>query len=292
MVDDDRLLDALGRALVPPEEPPPGRLNAFLRSIGRERLPSRVAPPRLGWLAAGASVVAAMAVVLVLALPAVLSPQGSSPANVAASTREAVARLRTALAGGDPIAVAEADANLLRVAGRLPVREAEQVRSEAVAAHTEAIVFLRDNPAPPGSDPRPREGETHVAAPAAPRPTTARVDAPTAVAASPPTTQPEVVPTPPQATRRVEIGAVTADLDGNLRIQFTASGFTPDPSRAPGTYAVRFSFDDGLSPTVWGGSSPWVFPVGDGLLHRQVCAEVVDHTGAAEPSSRSCRPIA
>lgn len=292
MVDDDRLLDALGRALVPPEEPPPGRLSAFLHSIGRERLASGVTPPRLGWLAAGASVVAAMAVVVVLALPGFLSPQGSSPANVAASTREAVARLRTALAGGDPIAVAEADANLLRVAGRLPAREAEQVRSEAVAAHTEAIVFLRDNPAPPGSDARPSDGETSVAAPAVPGPATAGVDAPAPVAASPPTTQPEVASTPPEAARRVEIGAVTADLDGNLRVEFTASGFTPDPSRAPGTYAVRFSFDDGRSPTVWAGSSPWVFPVGDGLLYRQVCAEVVDHTGAAVPSSRSCRPIA
>jgi hypothetical protein len=153
-------------------------------------------------------------------------------------------------------------------------------------------VFLRDNPAPPGSDPGPRGGGTYVAAPAAPRPTTAGVDAQAAVTPSPPTTQPEVVPTPPQAARRVEIGAVTADLEGNLLVEFTASGFTPDPSRAPGTYAVRFSFDDGQSPTVWGGSSPWVFPVGDGLVHRQVCAEVVDHTGAAEPSSRSCRAIA
>lgn len=293
MVDDDRILDALGRALVPPAEPPPGRITAFLAGIGRQRSQSRATPPNLGWLAAGASVVAALAVLLLLALPTVLSPRASTPAESASSTRAAVARLRTALAGGDPIAVAEADADLLRIAGRLPVREAEQVRSDAVSAHTDAVVFLRDNRVPIEFMPRPADAGTSVAAPApGPRQTPAADGAAAPAVTSPPTTQPVVVPTTlAPVDRRVGIDAVTAELDGSFRVDFSTTGFAPDPSRAPGTYAVRFSFDAGQSPSIWGGSSPWVFPLGDGLRYRQVCAEVVDHTGAADPSSGDCHLI-
>lgn len=290
--DDNRVLDALGRALVRPEQPPPRRLSAFLGGIGLERRQSRATPPKLGWLGAGISVVAAMTVLLLLALPTVLSPRESTPSEVASSTRAAVARLRTALVGGDPIAVAEADANLLRIAGKLPVRDAQQARSEAVSAHTEAVLFLRDNPAPIEFVPRPPDGGASVAAPAAPRPSTTLAGRGAATVASPPTTQLVPVPTTlPPAGRRVEIRGVTAELDGSFRVDFTAVGFTPDASGAPGTYAVRFSFDGGQSPTIWTGSSPWAFPLGDGLLYREVCAEVVDQTGTAVPSSGNCRPI-
>ena len=280
MDDDDRLLDALGRALVPPAEPPSGRLSAFLAGIGGERRQCRVPPPKLGWLAAGISVVAAMTVLLVLALPTVVSPKGSSQAEAA------VARLRTALAGGDPIAVAEADAALLRVASRLADREAEQVRGEALSAHTRAVVFLRDNPSPIELAPRPVEGATAAAAPGpAPGP------APTVAAGPEPGITPTTTAILTPVGRRVDIVAVTADLDGSFRVDFTTTGFMPAPGRAPGTYAVRFSFDDGRAPSTWTSSSPWVFPLNDGLLYRRVCAEVVDHNGVAVPSSGNCRPI-
>lgn len=280
MDDDDRILDALGRALVPPAHPPPGRLHGFLAGVDRPRPQARPTPPKLGWLAAGASVVAAVAVLLVLALPSVLSPGEGASTEAASSTRDAVTRLRTALAGGDPIAVAEADADLLRIAGGLPDRE-------AVSAHTRAVAFLRDNPAPVEFVPGPDDGRTSVAAPAPqprPAPAPGSPPAPGASSTTAPTAAVRVGPS-------VDIVAVTAELDGSFRVDFATRGFTPDPSRAPGTYAVRFSFDGGDKPAIWTGSSPWVFPLGDGLLYRQVCAEVVDHTAAAVPSTRNCRPI-
>ncbi|HEX2272268.1 MAG TPA: hypothetical protein VHG90_00150 [Acidimicrobiales bacterium] len=334
MADDDRLLELLGRALAPPPvEPPPERVAAFRALIAQGRpeeasepeeaaspdaaeprhgelrpLPPivdrRPAPPsvpelargrarRVGWLAAGASVAAAAVVIAVLAVPSLFADRSQPGASVE-TARAAVARLRTALATGDPIAVAEADAELVRVAGRLPRDEQVQVHTEAVSAHVEAIEFLRETRGPAAPPTGPAGGQ--VAAPgtrAAPAPQQAPPTsaAPAAGSASrPPPPAPPVATTAPPA-RSVTIIVVSPQLDGSFEVEFGTAGFTPEPGRKPGTYAIRFSFDDGQSPTVWTKSDPWRFPREHAVTYRQVCARVVDWNGVEDPASGGCRNI-
>ena len=354
MVDDDRLLELLGRALRPPPvEPPAERLAAFHALLERGRVPeadlpnaageaddvgfappvdppvysvdvqsppppaagrppsppadvvslppsvSRVPEPagrvprRVGWIAAGATVAAAAVVVALLAVPDLMT-RSSNPEASVSTARAAVARLRTALATGDPIAVAEADADLLRVAGRLPRDDRAKVRTDAVAAHVDAIEFMRENPraaSPAGSG-------SEVAAPGPASGPGPQQGAPTTVAGeavgpSRPTatTMPPVPTTAAPVARSVTIVVVSPELDGSFEVVFGTAGFTPDPSRRPGTYAVQFSFDDGQSPVIWTSASPWRFPGELAVTYRRVCARVVDARGVEDPKSGGCRNI-
>ena len=328
MADDDRLLEVLGRVLAPPqEEPPPERLAAFMALRDRGRpfagvatpntptevdgpAPARAEPPltplselpelahrqarRVGWVAAGASVAAAAVVVAFLAVPNLIGGR-STPEATVSTTLEAVQRLRTALASRDPVAVAEADANLLRVARRLPGEDQRKVRADAVSAHVDAIEFLRENPSHVSPSGRAR-GE--VAAGGAPNGSRGAATATTVIPAAPPTKSSALttVPAPLTTTvvpvaRVVTIIAVVPQFDGSFSVEFGTAGFTPDASRRPGTHAVQFSFDDGRAPTIWAGPSPWQFSLEDALAYRQVCARVVDHTGVGDPASGNCRPI-
>ncbi|MDQ6798819.1 MAG: hypothetical protein M3011_12530, partial [Actinomycetota bacterium] len=149
MADDDRLLELLGRALAPePAQPSPDRVTAvrLLAEQGSGALTRRQGPAsrpavrhgsrlgRRGWLAAGVSIAAAAVVIAMVALP-----------NLISSGHEgvpAVARLRVALMSGNAVAVARADANLLRHSDTI----AGPDRNDAVAAHVEAIQFLRAHP--------------------------------------------------------------------------------------------------------------------------------------------------
>jgi len=228
-------------------------------------------------------VAAAAVVIAMLALPALISSdQDGGPA---------VARLRVALLSGNAVAVARADANLLREADTIDGPD----RNDAVAAHVEAIQFLRDHPSAdaaaelPGPAPvAPRRDSTTVPTTLAPTgdPVSGADTPPPASAptVSVPTT---VAPGPPG----VAILGVIARLDGTFDVDFAVSGFTPDASGAPGTHSVRFSFDDGQSPTTWDGPSPWTFPVAAGLNYRQVCAHVADAAGVEDLSTGGCRDI-
>jgi hypothetical protein len=102
-----------------------------------------------------------------------------------------------------------------------------------------------------------------------------------------PTTTLDTVPVTPT----VKISGINPRLDGNFEVNFTVVGFTPDPSGAPGTYTVRFSYDHGAAATTYTGDSPWVLPLVKAIVHRQVCADVVDATGAVVPGSGTCTNI-
>jgi hypothetical protein len=244
-------------------------------------------------VAAAATVAAAAVVVALVAVPALLRREHRSQPAVSASvsgTREAVARLRVALLTHDPVTVARADADLLRTAGMLPDADRHLVHDEAVRAHLDAIQFLRDHPSPDAAvPPAPEPGatvspSTTVSPPAAS--TTVAVTAP------PPTTTAGTEPTTvAAATRTVTINRVTPNLEGTFAVDFSADGFTPDASGDPGTFAVRFSFDDGQAPTVWGGPSPWTFPDDAAIRFHRVCARVVDASGVEDPASGACRDI-
>jgi hypothetical protein len=284
----------------PAPEVPPGRPTS-------PRRPPAPAPPppsvpelargrarRVGWLAAGASVAAAAVVIAVLAVPTLVADRSQDRASVE-TARAAVARLRTALALGDPIAVAEADAALVEVTKRLPPDEQEQVRTDAVSAHVKAIEFLRENrgPAPP---PRPAGGQ--AAAPGTPAPPAPQQAPPTTLAPAPggatpssPPQGPAPAPTTVPPARSVTIIVVSPQVDGSFEVVFGTAGFTPEPGRKEGTYAIRFSFDDGQSPVTWTRSDPWRFPREQAVTYRQVCARVVDWNGVEDPASGGCRNI-
>jgi hypothetical protein len=89
----------------------------------------------------------------------------------------------------------------------------------------------------------------------------------------------------------VKITGIIPRLDGTFEVNFEVSGFTPDASGAPGSYAVRFSYDSGAEYTVYGGDSPWSLPLLKAILHRQLCVDVVDETGAGLPDSGNCTNI-
>ena len=239
---------------------------------------------------------AAAIVVALLAAPGLLRGGGdetSVASGPASTTRDAVTRLRAALVSRDPLGVAQADAELVRLVRQLPPEERAAVEAAAVQAHVEAIQFLREHPTPevlaavpPGPGPDP-------AAPSVVVPT---VLAPTTVPASDPPVPttieaPSVSTTTAGPDRSVTITEVTPTIDGPVAVHFTVSGYTPDPGRRPGSYAVRFSFDDGQEPKVWDGPSPWRFPTDKAIRFRQVCAVVVDARGVEEPGSGTCRPI-
>jgi hypothetical protein len=249
---------------------------------------------RAGWVAAGVSVAAAAVVIAVLAVPTLVSSGRSANRDTASShggTSQAVQLLRVALVSKDVVAVARADANLLREAKSI----APPQRDDAVAAHVEAIQFLRDHPS--------ADAAAELAAPPPAAPTSEASAAPTTVVPAPHpgptghTPPPTVTPSPPEPTTvadvapDVTIDAVVASLDGTFQVDFTVAGFTPDASGAPGTHSVRFSFDDGQAPTSWDGPSPWSFPVSAGLTYRQVCAHVADASGVEDPSTGGCHDI-
>jgi hypothetical protein len=326
MADDERLLELLARALDPGDaEPPADRVAALRIQAAARRQPEPVAPAppagpaatapppppapiplrppapapvptslrrRAGWIGAGLAVAAAAVVVALVAGPALLRGRGdetSVASGPASTTRDAVTRLRAALVSRDPVSVARADAELVRLARQLPPEERAAVEAVAVQAHVEAIQFLREHrtpdvlaAVPPGSEQLP--------------PTTGDAPVPTTVPGGEPAV-PTTTGTPPVPTTvvvpdlSVTISSVTPTIDGTFAVHFTVSGFTPDASRRPGSHAVRFFFDDGQKPQVWDGPSPWTFATETAIRFHQVCAVVVDARGSEEPGSGTCVPI-
>ena len=332
MADDERLLELLARALDPGDVQPPVDRIAALRiqaAARQEResaapaaasrpAPSAPPPPpapvplhrpapapaptalrshRAGWLAAGIAVAAAAVVVALVAGPALLQGRGdetSVASGPASSTRDAVARLRAALVSRDPVSVARADADLVRVARQLAPEDRADVEALAVQAHLEAVQFLRAYPTPEvlaEVPPPPEAGQPPPGGAGDPT-----VSGPTSVPADDPSVPTTIAPPPVPTTvvapdRSVTITGVTPAIDGTFAVHFTVSGFTPDRSGRPGSHAVRFSFDDGQEPEVWAGPSPWTFTTETAILHHQVCAVVVDRREVEEPGSGNCVPL-
>ena len=297
MVDDERLLTLLGGALAPEQASPPAGRIAALRRLAESRSPAASVTPtlvpaslpasagrrRAAWWASGVAAVAAL-LVAVLVLPGVV--EGGRAPSTSSRRTDAVARVRAALVCRDPIEVVRADADLMRQARELSGEDQER----AVAAHVAAVQFLRDHDAPPSdeaTEQAPPEdtdtGTDTAAAPGeAPEPAPAEGDpVPAEAEAAPPAPSP----------RSVTIRGVIPLLDGTFQVDYAVAGFTPDSSGLPCTWSVRFTFDDGQSPTIWAGPSPWSFPVGAALIYRQVCAHVVDAAGIEEPASGECKPI-
>jgi len=221
-------------------------------------------------------------VIAMLALPTRIgSDQDGGPA---------VARLRVALMSGNAVAVARADADLLRESDTIDGPD----RNDAVAAHVEAIQFLRDHPSADAAAELPAPPPVAPRGDSTPVPTLAPTGDPVSGADTP---LPALAPTVPVPTTvaagppGVTILGVVARLDGTFDVDFAVSGFTPDASGEPGTHSVRFSFDDGQSPTTWDGQSPWSFPVAAGLTYRQVCVHVADAAGVEDLSTGGCRDI-
>ena len=279
-----------------PPPPPPAPIP--LHRPSPAPAPAGLRSRRAAWLTAGVGVAAAAIVVALVAVPALLRDDGGEKTSVASgpasTTRDAVTRLRAALVSRDPLTVARADADLVRLARQLPAQERAAVETEANQLHVEAIQFLRAHPTPevlaavppgPGVVQPPPTG---AGDPALPVPTTgATADPPV-----PTTTAPPAVPTTAVAPdMSVAITAVTPTIDGTVAVHFTVSGFTPDRSRRPGSHAVRFSFDDGQKPQVWDGPSPWTFPTDNAIRFQQVCAVVVDGRGVEQPGSGTCVDI-
>jgi len=241
-------------------------------------------------VAAGVSVAAAAVVIAMLAVPGLVGTGHDTTSSTAAATPPSVARLRVALSSGNATDVARADANLLREARTIAGPE----QSDAVAAHVEAIQFLRDHPSAAAAAELPPPS---TAAPTNPAPPSTTIAPGRDLGPSPGTAPPDVgspVPVPTTLSEgppNVAIVAVAARLDGTFDVDFTVSGFTPDASGAPGTHSVRFSFDGGQAPTRWGGPSPWSFPLSAGLTYRQVCAHVADAAGVEDPSTGGCHDI-
>ncbi len=315
MADDERLLELLAEALRPTLVEPPAERVAAVRRLAEAQSPPVLTPPvptlpvptppapsppvltppawhrRRSWLVAGAGVAAAVMIVAVLALSALVgSDDGRTPATAKGTRADPVSRLRVALLTQDPVAVAQADAELLREAGTL----SNYRQDSAVAAHVAAVQFLRDHPsADVLPDVSPPDDEASAGEP--PPDATGDLSAGSAPGQDPPPGEAGPVeaqpPTAPADSRSVAIGNVVPRLDGTFQVEFTVAGFTPDASGQPGTYAVRFSFDQDQSPSVWGGPSPWSFPLSAGLLYREVCAHVVDAAGAIDPSTGGCRTI-
>jgi hypothetical protein len=310
VADDERLLELLGQALAPEAaEPPPERVAAVRHLVEEATTvapdtpasPARLRRPgrpgwghRTGWLAAGVSVAAAAVVIALLTLPSVVgSGSGRHEASApAGGTSPVVARLRVALLSGDPVTVARADANLLRQARTIAAPE----QDDAVAAHVEAIQFLRDHPSPDAA----AELPPPAVAPASetpPVPTTLTPNPLPGPGTGDDDPVPAVIPAPPVPTTvapgppDVTIVGVVPRLDATFQVDFTVSGFTPDASGAPGTHSVHFSFDDGQATTAWDGASPWSFPVTAGLTYRQVCAHVADAAGVEDLTTGGCHDI-
>ncbi|MFN2608998.1 MAG: hypothetical protein ABR511_14090 [Acidimicrobiales bacterium] len=291
--------------------PRPGPIPARGRGRGRGRVAgprpggrapgaSRGATPdsqhRVGWLVAGLAVAAAVLVVGALAVPSLVGHHHGAGGVAASATRSATDRLRIAIASQDPVAVAKADSALLRQAqGRRPA--GGDAVAGALSAHSDALAFLRDHPDPAALS----QVATPSTAPpvaAAPVPTTTRPAPPSTTTVSVPVSVSVVVPsttgpaaTVPPGPRTVAITGVHPLLDGTFSVDFTTSGFTPDTSARPGTWSVRFSFDEGQAPTLWAGSSPWTFPQANGIVYQRVCARVADAAGVEDPATGGCHPI-
>ncbi len=275
--------------LTPP--PPPVPLPAT--SEGASVSPIRRKPTRV---VAGLALAAAAVVVALVAAPAVLRERGGETSVASgesvANARQAVSRLRAALLSRDPLTVARADAELVRLTRQLPPAERALVESEAVQARLQAIQFLRDHPTPevlavvpagPGATPAP--ATTAPSGPAVVPTTVAPGAGPVATTPPPPPPVPTTVAVPNPS---VTITSVRPTLDGTFAVDFTVSGFTPDRSRRPGSLAVRFSFDGGEKPEVWTGPSPWTFPTDNAIRYKQVCAAVIDAHRGDETGSGNC----
>ncbi len=241
-------------------------------------------------MAAGVSVAAAAVVIAMLVLPTLVDSRHDTTSSTT-GTPPSVARLRVALSSGNPLAVARADADLLREAKTIAGPE----QDGAVAAHVEAIQFLRAHPSAAAAAALPRPATVPPARDPAPPSTTiapGRDPVP-----GPETLPPGVSPLVPVPTTladgppSVAIVDVVARLDGTFHVDFTVSGFAPDASGAPGTRSLRFSFDDGQSPTTWDGPSPWSFPLGAGVTYRRVCVHVADSAGVEDLSTGGCHNI-
>lgn len=320
MADDEYLLRLLERALASePVDPPDDRVASVraLASPGRHLVavgptsptsaapvPGPPAPPgdlrrqhRVGWLAAAVTVAAAALVVGLIALPGLLGDGARHRTSSVAATRSAAARLRIALASQDPVAVAKADRELIRQAQAQGPGAGDREVPGAVAAHSDALAFLRDHPDPAALSeigPPAAAGSLTTPAPVVPpagaSPSTITV--PSSVESAVPTSVADTVPVPVDGrARTVTILGVTARLDGTFAVDFTTAGFTPDGSAKPGTFSVRFSFDDGQAPTTWAGASPWTFPQNQAITYHQVCARVIDAAGVEDPSSGGCHSI-
>jgi hypothetical protein len=260
---------------------------------------------------AAAALLVVAAVVLLRGFPSSTGAQSERLLK----TQSAAYRVQVALAHKDPAEVAKTDAEMLRSAAAVKGDEKDEAQRIAVPLHVQAIAFLRDHASPevlsdvPGAIAPGATGAAAGASPPTPElpslpaipgvslppgvPTTAGRVGPVAVPPLPPSPTTTVGSTPPAGavSPSVTITGITPRLDGPFEVNFTVSGFTPDPSGAPGSYNLRFSYDGGQDPVTYSGPSPWTFPLVKAILHRQVCAEVVDSTGAPVPDTSSCTNI-
>jgi len=261
---------------------------------------------RLSMVFSGVAATALLVIAIVAALQIV---PGSSPARSEAllQAQNAAYRVQVALDSKDPAQVAKADAELLRSAETVPGPERDEALRIAVPVHIQAVAFLRDHASPevladvPGAVSSVGNEPTLVQPDASPPTPLDSLLAPTGPGGTPTSIGPiELPPLPDAPTTTAPGGSVTPSvtitgtrprLDGNFEVQFSVSGFTPDASGAPGTYAIRFSYDGGADATTFTGDSPWSLPLVQAILHRQVCADVVDATGVVLPDSGNCTNI-
>ncbi|HUQ63608.1 MAG TPA: hypothetical protein VM121_07635 [Acidimicrobiales bacterium] len=261
---------------------------------------------RLTMVFSGVAATALLAIAIVAALHIV---PGSSPARSEAllHAQNAAYRVQVALDSKNPAEVAKADAELLRTAETVRGPERDEVQRIAVPLHVQAIAFLRDHASAevladvPGAVSS--GGSEASSAPPDPNPPSPLDSLPTLIAPDGTVTPIGPIELPPvvegptttaagaTVTPSVRITAIRPRLNGNFEVQFAVSGFTPDASGAPDTYTVRFSYDGGADATTYTGDSPWSLPLFEAILHRQVCAEVVDAAGAVVPDSGNCTNI-
>lgn len=275
--------------------------------------PGAVPAPRWGWadrrLTMVFSGVAAAALLVIALVAALQTVPGSSPdrSNALLRAQNAAFKVRVALERKDPAQVAKADADLLRTATTVPGEDADEAQRIAVPVHVQAIAFLRDHASPqvlsdvPGAVPSgggpavPAGGPPDAAL--LPLPSIPGITVPAGVPTSvgpvavPPVDAPTTTIGSGPVAPTVTITGIKPRLDGNFEVNFTVAGFAPDASGAPGTYAVRFSYDGGADATTYTGDSPWNLPLVKAILHRQVCADVVDANGDVVPGSGTCTNI-
>lgn len=279
------------------------------------RPPTATAPPSPRWawadrrLTMAFSGVAAAALLVLATVAALQSVPGSSANHSSALLRaqSAAYRVQVALDHKDPGQVAKADADLLRTAESVGGDERAEAQRIAVPVHVQAIAFLRDHASPevlsdvPGARPAGASPNSAASSDVSVPSLTSlpTVTVPGVLPTSIPVTLPRVIgaPTttapvgPAAVVPSVKISGINPKLDGSFEVNFVVSGFTPDAGGAPGTFAVRFSYDNGAEPTTYAGDSPWSLPLLKAILHRQLCVEVVDATGAPLPGSGNCTNI-
>lgn len=328
MVDDSELLDQLAKALrAGPVEPPAARVHGVRRLVTRPRPQLRSIPggpqstppgvplpepaPRWAWadrrVTMAFSGVAAVALLVIAGIAALQIVAGAPADHSIALLRaqDAAYRVQLAIDRKDAGQVAKADADLLRTAETVSGKDREEAQRITAPVHVQAVAFLRDHASPQVLSDVP--GAVSSAGPPGPAlspdvssPTPTTLPSLTVPGGAPTSLGPAVVPPVdgPTTTRgalpvrpSVKISRIDPRLDGDFDVNFTVAGFTPDASGAPGTYTVRFSYDGGADATTYAGKSPWVLPLVKAILHRQVCVEVRDATGAVVPGSGTCTNI-